>query len=55
MLDSNFSEAWGKLAFLYMKEGDSAKAVQAFKKAKRLGDPNGGLVTRSAIGITMFP
>ena len=39
--------AWGKLAFLYLKQGESQKAMQAFKKAKGLGDANGGVVTRN--------
>jgi Tfp pilus assembly protein PilF len=38
--------AWGKLAFLYLKQHQNQKAVQAFKKAKGLGDANGGVVTR---------
>jgi hypothetical protein len=47
--------AWGKLAFLYLKEGDSTKAIEAFKKAKEVGDPNGGMVTRDASGGLLFP
>lgn len=51
-LDPDFTDAWGKLAILYQKTGDNAKATNAFKKAKRLGDPNGGTVTRdSAEGL----
>jgi Tfp pilus assembly protein PilF len=53
--DRNYSEAWGRLAFLYIKEGDSAKAVEAFKKAKLLCDANGGIVTRDASGSPLFP
>ncbi len=45
-LDPEFTDAWGKLAILYQKNGNSAKATDAFKKAKRLGDPNGGTVSR---------
>ena len=51
----NFSEAWGKLAFLYIKEGRSADAVEAFRKAKLLGDANGGIVTRGVAGFAIFP
>lgn len=47
-LDPDFTDAWGKLAILYQKAGDNAKATNAFKKAKRLGDPNGGTVTRDS-------
>jgi tetratricopeptide (TPR) repeat protein len=54
-LDPSFTEAWGKLAFLYLKEGNSTKAVDAFKKAKLIGDANGGLVTRDASGALLFP
>ena len=54
-LDPDFTDAWGKLALLYQKEGNSAKAVEAFKKAKRLGDANGGTVTRDASGGLQFP
>jgi tetratricopeptide (TPR) repeat protein len=49
-LDPDFNDAWGKLAILYQKTGNSAKATDAFKKAKRLGDANGGTVTRDAVG-----
>ena len=49
-LDPDFTDAWGKLAILYQKNGDSAKATDAFKKAKRLGDANGGTVSRDAAG-----
>ena len=49
-LDPDFTDAWGKLAILYQKTGNSAKATDAFKKAKRLGDANGGTVTRDAAG-----
>lgn len=49
-LDPDFTDAWGKLAILYQKTGDSAKATDAFKKAKRLGDANGGTVSRDAAG-----
>ena len=53
--DRNFSGAWGKLAFLYIKEGRSTQAVDAFKKAKLLSDANGGMITRTASGGPMFP
>ncbi len=49
-LDPDFTDAWGKLAILYQKNGNSAKATDAFKKAKRLGDANGGTVSRDAVG-----
>ena len=49
-LDPDFTDAWGKLAILYQKTGNTAKATDAFKKAKRLGDANGGTVTRDAAG-----
>ena len=54
-LDPSFTDAWGKLAFLYLKEGNSAQAVDAFKKAKLLGDANGGMITRNASGVLLFP
>ncbi len=54
-LDPGFTDAWGKLAYLYLKRGDSAKAIDAFKKAKLLGDANGGMVTRDASGALLFP
>lgn len=54
-LDRNFSSVWGKLAFLYIKEGNSVKAVEAFKKAKLLSDANGGIVTRNATNGLLFP
>ena len=54
-LDPDFTDAWGKLAILYQKDGQSAKATDAFKKAKRLGDANGGTVTRDASGGLQFP
>jgi len=49
-LDPDFTDAWGKLAILYQKAGQSAKATAAFKRAKRLGDPNGGTVSRDPVG-----
>jgi len=49
------TDSWGKLAFLYLKQGSPAKAIDAFKKAKHLGDANGGLVTRDASGVLLFP
>jgi hypothetical protein len=54
-LDPDFTDAWGKLAILYQKDGQSLKATEAFKKAKRLGDANGGTVTRDAAGGLQFP
>ena len=49
------TDTWGKLAFLYLKQGDNAKAVAAFKKAKLLGDANGGIVSRDGSGSVQFP
>ena len=49
------TDAWGKLAFLYLKEGDTAKAVAAFKKAKHLGDANCGIVSRDGTRGLQFP
>lgn len=54
-IDPDFTDAWGKLAILYQKDGQSLKATEAFKKAKRLGDANGGTVTRDAAGGLQFP
>ena len=48
-IDPEFTDAWGKLAILYSKNGQNAKATDAFKKAKRLGDANGGTTTRDAV------
>ena len=49
-LDPDFTDAWGKLAILYQKSGESSKATEAFKRAKRLGDANGGTVSRDVAG-----
>lgn len=49
-LDPDFTDAWGKLAILHQKSGNSLKATEAFKRAKRLGDANGGTVSRDAAG-----
>ena len=54
-LRSGSTDAWGKLAFLYLKKGDSEKAVAAFKKAKLLGDANCGIVSRDGSGGLQFP
>ena len=54
-LDPDFTDAWGKLAILYQKSGQSSKATDAFKRAKRLGDANGGTVTRDAAGGLQLP
>ena len=35
-LDPTFSEAWEDLAVLYEKTGDAKKALEAFRKAKKL-------------------
>ena len=40
-LDPSFSDAWTKLAILYQKNGDTDKATEAYKMAKKLGQPNG--------------
>ena len=34
-LDPSFTEAWEHLAALYEKTGDTKKALEAFKKAKK--------------------
>ena len=49
------TDTWGKLAFLYLKEGNTAKAIAAFKKAKHLGDANCGIVSRDGSGALQFP
>lgn len=54
-LDPDFTDAWGKMALLYSKSGQSAKATEAFKRAKKLGDANGGTVTRDATGGLQLP
>jgi Tfp pilus assembly protein PilF len=35
-LDPTFTDAWENLAVLYEKAGDPKKALEAFKKAKKL-------------------
>jgi hypothetical protein len=35
-IDPTFSEAWQHLAMLYEKKGDSKKALDAFRRAKKL-------------------
>ncbi len=35
-LDPGFSDAWQHLAMLYEKAGDETRAIEAFKKAKKL-------------------
>ena len=54
-LDPEFTDAWGKMALLYSKGGQSAKATEAFKRAKKLGDANGGTVTRDAAAGLQLP
>ena len=54
-LDPDFTDAWGKLAILYQKNGNTAKATDAFKKAKRQGDANGGTVSRDSVGGLPLP
>ena len=54
-LDPDFTDAWGKMALLYSKSGQPAKATEAFKRAKKLGDANGGTVTRDATGGLQLP
>jgi tetratricopeptide (TPR) repeat protein len=54
-LAPDLADAWGKLALVYLKEGKSAKAVEAFRKAKLLGDANGRTVTRDGSGGLQFP
>jgi tetratricopeptide (TPR) repeat protein len=40
-LDPNFTDAWTKLVKLYERTGNNAKAAEAYKKLKQLGQPNG--------------
>jgi hypothetical protein len=40
-LDPNFTDAWTKLVKLYERTGNPAKAAEAYKKLKQLGQPNG--------------
>ena len=35
-LDPTFTDAWEKIAAIYEKRGDSKRALEAFKKAKKL-------------------
>lgn len=49
------TDAWGKLAFLHLKQGDTTKAIAAFKKAEYLGDANCGIVSRDGSGGLQFP
>ncbi len=35
-IDPTFTDAWEKIASIYEKRGDSKKALEAFKKAKKL-------------------
>jgi Flp pilus assembly protein TadD len=35
-LDPTFSEAWQRLAALYEKKGDSKKALDAFRRSKKI-------------------
>lgn len=53
--DPEYTDAWGMLAILYQREGQTAKATDAFKKAKRLGDANGGTVSRDELAPLQFP
>jgi Tfp pilus assembly protein PilF len=52
--DPGLTDAWGRLALLHLKEGHSAKSVEAFKNAKRYGDSNCGLGARGS-GALLFP
>jgi hypothetical protein len=54
-LNANFTDASGRLALLYLKEGEVGKSIEAFKHAKRFGDANGGTVTRDGSGGLQFP
>lgn len=49
------AQIWGKLAYLYLKEGRTLHAVEAFKKGKELGDANCDLVSRNGVGGPFFP
>jgi Tfp pilus assembly protein PilF len=35
-LDPGFTDAWNNLALLYEKTGHEKKAIEAFKKAKKI-------------------
>ena len=35
-LDPTFTEAWQRLAALYEKKGDNKKAIEAFRRAKKI-------------------
>ena len=50
-LDPNFSDAWSRLVILYQRAGKEDKALDAYKKAKKLGQPNGP-TTLSARGTS---
>jgi tetratricopeptide (TPR) repeat protein len=52
-LDPNFSDAWTKLALLYQKTGSPEKATAAYKKAKKLGQPNGPDVNTVSGGLPL--
>ncbi len=40
-LDPAFADAWSKLAAAYSKAGQNAKAIEAYKMAKKLGQQGG--------------
>ena len=46
-LDPNFADAWSKLVVLYERTGNERKAMDAYKKAKKLGQPQGPTGTAS--------
>ena len=52
--DPGLTDAWGRLALLHLKEGHSAKSVEAFKNAKRYGDANCGVGTLGSVAL-LFP
>ena len=52
--DPSLTDAWGKLAMLHLKEGNTANAVEAFKQAKRFGDINGTMPPPFAMAILRF-
>jgi Tfp pilus assembly protein PilF len=35
-IDPNFTEAWQRLAALYEKKGDNKKAIEAFRRSKKV-------------------
>jgi hypothetical protein len=53
-LDPNFTDAWNKLVKLYERTGNMGKAADAYKKLKRLGQPNGSTGTEPTGGLGLI-